>query len=237
MADRREDATQDALFREVDEELRHEQMATLWKKYGGVVIAAALAIVLSVAGYQGWQAWRNAAQEDEAARYQAAVTLLSQDNPTAALEGLESLAKDASTGYGAVAALQAASIMAEQGDVEGAIKQYRTVAADSSADPAFRDLATVLAVLHGMDSGGVNADALIADLQPLMDDGDAFRFSAMELTALLSVEQSDTDRARDLYTRIADASEAPPSMRGRAREMLLTLGGDAATGTTAGTEG
>lgn len=78
MADRREDAAQDALFREVDEELRHEQMASLWKKYGGVVIAAALAVVLSVAGYQGWKYWQNSVREDEAARYQAALTLLEQ---------------------------------------------------------------------------------------------------------------------------------------------------------------
>lgn len=230
MADRREDAAQDALFREVDEELRHEQMATLWKKYGGVVIAAALAIVLAVAGYQGWQAWQNSVREDEAARYQAAVTQLEQGDTQAALERLEGLAGEASTGYGAVAALRGAALKAEQGDAAGAVEAYRAIAGNTGIDAAFRDLATVLAVLHAMEAGAENPDALIADLQPLMDEGDAFRFSAMELTALLSMDQGDPDRARDLYAQIADASAAPQAMRGRARQMLSTLGGGDDTG-------
>ncbi|EKV32569.1 hypothetical protein C882_2648 [Caenispirillum salinarum AK4] len=237
MADRREDAAQDALFREVDEDLRHEQMASLWKKYGGVVIAAALAIVLSVAGYQGWQAWQTNVREDEAARYQAAVTLLEQGDTQAALSRLEDLADDASTGYGAVAALRGAALAAEQGDAAAAVEAYRGIAGNSAVDPAFRDLATVLAVLHAMEGGVENPDALIAELQPLMDEEDAFRFSAMELTALLSLRQGDEDRARDLYARIVDSAAAPQALRGRAGAMLTSLGGAPTTGDDAGTEG
>lgn len=166
MADRREDAAQDALFREVDEELRHEQMASLWKKYGGVVIAAALAVVLSVAGYQGWKYWQNSVREDEAARYQAALTLLEQGDTQEAMARLETLGNEASTGYGAIAALQGAALKAEQGDTAGAVDAYRAIAGNSGNDQAFRDLATVLAVLHAMEGDVENPDALIAELQP-----------------------------------------------------------------------
>lgn len=196
----------------------------------GVVIAAALAIVLSVAGYQGWQAWQNNVRENEAALYQAAMTRLSQGESHAALEELNALANDASTGYGALAALQGAALKAEQGDTRGAIDAYRAVAKNSGLDPAFRELATILAVLHAMDDGADNPDALIAELQPLMDEGKAFRYSAMELTALLSMSQGDADRARDLYSQIIDARAAPQALRGRAQQMLTTLGTDVPAG-------
>lgn len=124
-----------------------------------------------------------------------------------------------------MAALRGAALKAEEGDVAGAVEAYRAIADNSAIDGAFRDLATVLAVLHAMEADVENPDALIADLQPLMDEGDAFRFSAMELTALLSMRQGDPERARDLYSQIVDDSAAPQAMRGRARQMLSTLGG------------
>lgn len=227
MADRREDATQEALFREVDEDLRHEQMAKLWSKYGGVVIAAALVIVLSVAGYQGWQAWERSVRQDEAARYAAAVRMLEQNNPQAATEALGALAAEADTGYGAVAALRRAALLAEQGDAQAAVEAYQAVAADGSVDIAFRDLARLLAVLHRMEGGddAAPADALIADLQPLTDPANPFRFSALELTAVLSLKQGDEARARDLYKALAEDAGAPQGVRGRARQMLAALGG------------
>lgn len=225
MADRREDAAQDALFREVDEDLRHEQMTRLWKKYGGVVVAAALAIVLSVAGYQGWQAWQASVREDAAARYQAAVQAVQAGQAEAALDQLAALASDGGTGYAAVAGLRRGALLAEQGDTQAAIEAFQAVAADASFDSAFRDLATVLAVLHRMEGGADNPDALIAELQPLMGDTQAFRFSAQELTALLTLRQGDEAGARALYAELAQDTTAPQGVRTRARQMTEALGG------------
>lgn len=229
MADRREDATQEALFREVDEDLRHEQMARLWRKYGGVVIAAALLIVVAVAGYQGWQAWQGSVRQDEAAQYAAAMRMLEQNQPEAAAEALADLAAGADTGYGAVAALRRAAVLAEQGDTQAAVDAYQAIAADASADPAFRDLARVLAVLNRMQGAPetVEADALLAELQPLTDPANPFRFTALELTAVLQVKQGDTARARDIYASLAEDGAAPQGVRSRARVMLTALGGDA----------
>lgn len=229
MADRREDATQEALFREVDEDLRHEQLARLWKKYGGVVIALALALVVGVAGYQGWQAWERSARQDEAARYTAAMRLLEQNQTQPAAEALAALAAEGDTGYGTVAALRRAALLADQGDEAAAAEAYGAVADDGAADPAFRDLARVLAVLHRMQAPAEAAqpDALIAELQPLTDPANPFRFSALELTAALALKQGDEARARDIYKSLAGDANAPQGLRSRARTMLAALGGDA----------
>lgn len=236
MADRREDAAQEMLFREVDEDLRHEQMTRLWKKYGGVAVAAALAIVLGVAGYQGWQAWQASVREDAAAEYQAAVRAVEAGNTETALERLAAVAAEGDTGYASVAALRRAALLAGQGDTDGAVAAYRAVAADAGTDRAFRDLATILSALHRMTDGAAAPDALIAELQPLTAEDSAFRFTARELTAALSLRQGDEDRARDLYAALSEDPGTPQGLRNRAQQMLAALGGAPAPAAT-GTEG
>ena len=54
MADR--DPEQDNLFKEIDEDLRQQKYADLWKKYGKFVIGAAVALVVGVASLKGWEA-------------------------------------------------------------------------------------------------------------------------------------------------------------------------------------
>ena len=51
------DPEQENLFKEIDEELRQEKMALLWKRYGTFIIGAAVLVVSSVAAFQAWQAW------------------------------------------------------------------------------------------------------------------------------------------------------------------------------------
>ncbi len=43
---------QDSLLREIDEDLRHERYAKLWKKYGAFVIAAAVCFVFMMSGLE-----------------------------------------------------------------------------------------------------------------------------------------------------------------------------------------
>ena len=51
------DPVQENLLREIQEDLRRERLEKLWKRYGSVLIGAALAIVVAVAAYQAWKAW------------------------------------------------------------------------------------------------------------------------------------------------------------------------------------
>ena len=49
----------DDLFREVNEELRREQMKKLWDKIGPLVIGGAVAIVVIIGGSQWWAYEKN----------------------------------------------------------------------------------------------------------------------------------------------------------------------------------
>jgi len=49
------DLSEDALFREIEEDLQRDRMAQLWKRYGSWVIALAVVIVIAGAAREGWR--------------------------------------------------------------------------------------------------------------------------------------------------------------------------------------
>ena len=95
------------------------------------------------------------------------------DQPGAAkaaqLAILDQLAADAPQGYRTLARMRAAGLKADAGDVPGAVTLWNAVAADSSADPLLRDLASLMATERELDHG--DPAQLEARLKPLAELG------------------------------------------------------------------
>ena len=216
------DHTQDSFLREIDEELRQERYAKLWKKYGNHLIAAALALVLSVAGYQGWRTYDVKNRMEQAERFSAAQKLAASGETAAAAEAFAALADDAGGGYELLASLRAAAARAETGDKPGAIALYRQLSGDSGYDPVYRDLAVVMEALLIIDDA--EAEAIRSRLAPLMADDNPWRHSARELAAHAAMRGGDRKAARELFTKLAGDGDAPGGVRSRASEMLSVLG-------------
>ena len=223
MADKIPDPQQEALFREVDEDLREEQMARLWKQYGGYLIAAAVLIVVIVAGYQGWTAYRASQEASEAQAYENAAQAVAQGNAADAASRLADLAASGTTGHAALARLRQAGVLLEQGQTDAALDAYRALAEDGAADAVLRDVGRLLYALHGVDR--VDPGAVQAMLAPLAVPNNAFRYSAREVQALLALRQGDTEQARSLFADLAADAQAPRGVRSRAQDMLGMLGG------------
>ena len=110
---------------------------------------------------------------------------------------------------------------ARTGDRDGALSIYQVMAEDSGIDPLYAGLARLYAVMHQLDSG--DPEALSKDLEPLLSENGAWRYSARELAALLALRKGDTEAARTAYTLLADDAKTPPGIRARAAEMLQAL--------------
>lgn len=218
MATDNSDSTQDALFREVDEDLRQEQVEKLWKKYQNVIIGVAVAIVMIVGGREGWRVWEANHRANDALRYGDAVALIEAGKASAAAEALQSLAAESRTAYRVIAAMRKADLLAATGDTAAAVAAYRAVADDGGADKAYRDAATVLAALHGIDR--TDPRVLETALTPLTGPDSPWRHTALELSAVAARRTGDEARARDILTRLADDPQTPSGIRGRAAELL-----------------
>ena len=159
----------DQFIQEVEEDLKRERQLELWRKYGVWATAAALVVVIGVAGYQGWRNYQRGQQYKYGQSYAQALALLGKGKDVEARAEFGKLAGEAVSGYAELAVLQRAALLAKGGDGAGAAALYRQLADDTSADKLFRDLAVILTALITAD----NADPreLTAGLAPLTAAG------------------------------------------------------------------
>jgi hypothetical protein len=217
------------IFDEVDEELRAERAQRLLKRYAGVIIACALLIVGVAAGWQAWRWYQTRQDQAAAAEYLTAMNLA--EDPAgvsdaarngAAIAVLDKLESSAPEGYRTLARLRAAAAKAALGDVPGALALWDQVAADTSADPLLRDLASLMWAEHQIDSG--DPSLLQARLTELAKPGNAWHALAEEQLALVSMRLGKPDEAKAILRRLAQDTTAPNGVRGRANTLLSRLG-------------
>ncbi|MFQ5958480.1 MAG: tetratricopeptide repeat protein [Alphaproteobacteria bacterium] len=216
------------IFREVDEEVRRDQLTKLWRMYGSYVIAVAVAVVLGVAANVGWKEYRLSQRLADGVRFSAALDLLDGGQSGLAAQRFAELADDAGAGYAVLARLREAEALAAAGDTDGAVAALDRLAADDGTDRAFRDLARLRAVLYLIDSApAVELDRRLA---PGMGGDSAGRASARERSGLVAMRSGETARAREIFTGLIEDASVPPALRGRAGELLAALGGRTGTG-------
>jgi hypothetical protein len=216
------------IFDEVEEELREERMQEFLKKYGVLLFAAALLVIGAVAGWKAW-GWYEARQDIDAAnRYLAAAIRteaagVAGPDRAAAIAAFQAVEAAAPEGYRVLARLREAALRADSGDLHGAAAIWDQVAADSSADPLLRDLASLTWCLHYADKG--DPALLEGRLKPLAAPGNAWRSLALEQLALLELRQGHTDAARTQLKKLAEDITAPNGVRGRAAALVARVGG------------
>jgi hypothetical protein len=217
------DAEQENLFKEVDEDLRQERFAKLWKRFGKYIIGAAVAVVVAVGGFQLWKTWDLQKRTAEGAKFTAALRAADQNRLQEAAEGMAEIASNGETGYALLARFNSAGLAAQNGNGAAAVEQFMSIAADDGVDELYRDLARLMATLHEIDRGDPNA--LIGRLEPITEGGNPWRHSAREMTALLTRRAGDNEKATKLFRELADDPSAPAGIRARAAEMAAIVGG------------
>lgn len=217
-----QDPEQTNLIKEIDEELRQENFAKLWKKYGNYLIVGAVIFVASVAAYQGWEAYDLNRRGKDSSIYTAALKAITQNKPGEASAVLDRLAKEGTKGYSTLARLNHAGLQARSGEAPGAGAAYLSIANDPSVDEIFRDLALVLSTMHDLDSG--DTTELTQRIQRLTAPSNPWRHTVRELAALIALRNGKRQEADQLFRELADDVTAPAGIRARAAELAASSG-------------
>jgi hypothetical protein len=210
------------IFHEVEEDLRRDQAAAIWKKYGNYIIAAALVLVLAVAAHWGWREYSGRQQLQASADFLNAAAISDLKQREAALSAMAT--EDGI--YGVLARFRLAETAIEAGDKAKARGILGEIAKEQGTDKALRDLAAIQAALLEIEIGKPeNAAELVKDLTAA---GEPYRLSALEITGLAAVAAGDEEKAKATFEAVKKAAEeeaAPGSgFAQRANQMLDRLG-------------
>lgn len=211
----------DDLFREVDEEVRQDRYQLVWKRYGTLLVIAAVAIVGATVAFVVWRGAQESAREADSTRFLAAVVQEQTQRDTAILE-LRDIARDGTLGYRFLASLREASLLADAGDTAEAVAVFDSIAADDDLSASYRDMARLLAVAGGMEL--LAPEEIEQRLSALNTPENPFRVTAREFLAVSAIRAGNDAQARELLQANVDDTESPPASRNRAIELLAALG-------------
>lgn len=214
----------EAFMREVDDAVRQDRMQRFWQNYGLWVVGV---IVAGLVAFAGWLYWQNHSdrKSGETAEEMAKVldVVAAGGAPDAAK--LDALSKADQSGYRAAAQLAKAAVAAGKGDAAGALAIYKAMAADTSLDQPYRDLALVRQTSIEFDK--MKPADIVARMKPLAVAGDPWFGSAGEMTAIAYMKMNKPDLAGPIFAAMAKDKAVPQTIRSRARQMAGLLGIDA----------
>lgn len=208
------------IFREIDEELRRDNLLKLWSRYGRYVLGLAIAVLIVAGGIMAWRDHQLSERRAQSTRYAAALSLAREGKETDAAKVFEAIAQEGG-GYADLASFEVADLLAKSGDRKGAAAAYERIAGARGLDPGFRDLAILLSVMHGLPEA--EPQATIDRLAPMTAPGNPWRATALELTAAARLKSGDKSGALALFKSLADDTSAPQGLRTRAAEMAAAL--------------
>ena len=208
----------DAIFREVDEEVRQEEFKKIWDRYGRHFGFAAVLFIGAVAAWQGWQYYQVKQAQDASIYYFDATKKAAQGKPDDALAALAAINH---AGYGQLAKMQEAAILGSKGETDKAVAAYDAFANASGSEPALADLARIRAAYLLIDTQ--TPDQLLTRLGRFDKDDAPWHAEAREIFGLSAYRVKDYTMANRYFTAIATDDKAAAGVKQRAQLMMQLI--------------
>ncbi len=218
-----ENASVQALFDEIDAEVKAERFEKFIKRYGLYIAAAVLLAVVATGAVNVWQNWTIQQRQKETAML---IALMDSDpaalDDTALKAVLKSLITLGKSGHGEGIRLAARSaeisILLRKGQKEAAVERLDAMRKDESLRPLYRDYAALQHVRARLDDA--KPEDLAAEIASLLADDNPWRLSALQTAALIDAKMGKRDAAIAKLQRIVDAVDAPLAGREEAQRLL-----------------
>jgi hypothetical protein len=217
--------TNEAFEREVDDELRRDQLMFFWTTWGRWLIGAVVIGLAAFAAFLWWDHQQTVTAGETNEKLTSAIESAAAGNAPGAKPALESLATSGSDAYRVTAKLAQAAIALEAGEDKKAIALYAAIAADQTAPKPMRDLALIRQTAAEFET--LKPDAVVARLRPLAVSGNPWFGSAGEMVAGSYLRMGKPDLAGKLFGEIGKDETVPETLRSRAVQMAGVLGVDA----------
>lgn len=218
----------EVFLKEVDEELRREQLTNFFTRYGWWILAGAVLILGALGGWLWWSARQTADREAAGENLIAVMGQIESGNQgiTAARPQIDALVGNDIEGYRAAALFARATAQTRSGNVQAAVATLRSISDDQSLDQLYRDAALIRRTQLEYDN--LQPQEVIRRLTPLANGNGAWAGMAGEMVGAAHLRMNRPDLAGPAFVRVARDAKAAPSLRERASLMAASLGLDPA---------
>lgn len=181
MADDLEELQRQALLREVDEEVRNDELKALWKKYRFYIISAAILAILGAFVFEGIKYYKQEVSARDSVAFTRALNAAVAGDVTSSMIDLDAVMKDKATGYAELAALRSVSLLEKAGQNEEAMALLYEIRGTKDFSAPARNVATVAIAQRLMDAENPDYAEVEKLLAPLAAEGSAWKDIAREI--------------------------------------------------------
>lgn len=203
------------IFDEIEEDLRRDRMSLLWQRYGNYVIAFAIFIIVVVAGYQGYNYWKDSRAKAAGDAFFQAVTA------DEALEALNVISSDLPAGYEMLSKFRIAALQAKKGNRIAAEQSYLSLSRDANIGTFYQETALLLSVMNAPETK--NNSELIDRISSLSEFSGPLQGLALETSAGLYLGLNNPEKAISLLLQASQLTDLSPSLRQRISQSLSIL--------------
>lgn len=214
----------ETFLREVDENLRRDQLRDFFKAYGSWLVAGVLLFLAASGGFIWWKQHDVQNSEAQVEKLAQIYKDIGSGNSSQAPQQLDELSKSSSKAVRASALFARAALALQQSDTKLATATFKSVANDDSLPSPYRDAALIRQTALEFDQ--LQPQEIITRLAPLAKPGEPWFGSAGEMTALAMLKQGNKQQAGNLFAGIARDSSVPEPVRARAVQIAGSLGVD-----------
>jgi hypothetical protein len=211
--------------REVDENLRRDQLRDFFKAYGNWLIAGVVLFLAASGGLIWWNQHQVQRSQEQVEKLASIYQDIGKGNMAQTPQQLDELSKSGSKAVSASAIFARAALALQQNDLKLATATYKSIAGDSSYPQPYRNAALIRQTALEFDQ--LQPQEVIARLEPLAKAGEPWFGTAGEMTALALVKQGKRQEAGQLFAAIARDKGVPDTIRARAVQVAGSLGVDA----------
>ena len=202
---------------EVNEELRRQQLKSIWDRFGVYIIGFAVLIILSVGGNEIINHLNNRVSQRESNAFDNALNLIEKGNDSAGLDQLIKLT-EGKTGYKGLALFRLSSESLTNGNYQEAVDYLKKASLDKTLTNNLRVFAKIKAGLILVDNGSFSEVDVL--LKEVIESGGPFSFHAKEILALALIKNGRDSEAQEIFQEIANDAFAPPILARRAEIFL-----------------
>ena len=204
------------IFQEIDEDLRQDKVARLWKAYGKYLVSLAVFIILAIAGYRFIEHINEENREQASELYELASEAGRTGDKKAAIELFSDERFNETIGYAIISKLKKATLAKSNNDPEGMAIVLKEIVRNEEIPSYLRNLARLQLIAS-------DSDKYISQLDALIEGDGPWKFLALELKGGMELEVGNLKEARSIFEELTIEADTPNNMRRRASEILKAL--------------
>ncbi len=210
----------DAFIKEVDEDVKNDNLKAFWDKYGLYVIVFVVAALTLAVSFESIKAWKVKRDEAMSNTYISALDMQARGKLDGSLKMLQKISEDGNGIYRDIAKLQAVNILLEQGETDKALSELETIVNNEKINPSLRAASRLKFVSLKFDN--MKSDEISAVLAPISNDAQWAPY-AKEFMAMAAIRDGNLEQAKTLYNEIFAMPDLSDELRARVQDILSVL--------------